>query len=106
MESFIKILKFTISEIIKFSLTILLTSFFFWRFGAPAGGLWLIFWVFLFYRLDSRVVVILSLVLMASCPIMLGFKEKELAEIIAAYAYLLLVIAMSLQVVDYIRLPK
>ncbi len=71
--------------------------------GLEAGVLWLLFLAFAFYDWDNRVIGVMALVALASCPFLLMWKEDKIAEEMAVRAFFLLTMTVVLQVVEYGR---
>jgi len=65
-----------------------------------------LFLFFLFYSWDSRIIAVLALISLASCPILLSFKKDDWAEQMAVYAYFFLVMTVVLQIIEYKRHPQ
>ena len=78
-----------------------LGAFFLWDLSSAL--LWLLFLLFLVYGWENRIITFLALISLASCPFLLSFKKDELAEIMAVYTYLFLVMTVVLQIVEYRR---
>jgi len=87
-------------------LALILAGLFFWWFGISAGLLWFLFLMFLFYGWENRIIGVLALISLVSCPILISFKQNTLAETMAAYAYFFLVMTVVLQIVEYKRYPE
>lgn len=71
--------------------------------GPRAGILWLLFLLFLVYEWENRIIGVLAIVAIASCPLLLSFQQDDLAETMAVYAYFFFVITVTLQIVEYKR---
>lgn len=84
-------------------LAFVLASLFLWLFGISAGLLWFLFLMFLFYDWDNRIIGVLALISLASCPFLLQLKQDVIAEQMAVYAYFFLVMTVVLQIVEYKR---
>ena len=82
-------------------LALIIAGFFFWQYDLNAGLLWLLFLLFLFYGWENRIIAVLALISLASCPILLSLKKDALAEQMAIYAYFFLVMTVVLQIVEY-----
>jgi len=87
-------------------LALVLAGLFFWWFNISAGLLWFLFLMFLFYGWENRIIAVLALISLASCPILLYFKQDAFAETMAVYAYFFLVMTVVLQIVEYKRHPE
>jgi hypothetical protein len=74
--------------------------------GISAGLLWLLFLAFAFYDWDNRVIGVMALFSLATCPFLLSFKQDALAEKVAVYAYFFLVMTVVLQIIEYKRHPN
>lgn len=74
--------------------------------GLSAGLLWFLFLAFILYDWDNRVIGVMALVALASCPILLSFKQDIWAEKMAVYAYFFLVMTVVLQIIEYKRHPE
>ncbi len=82
-------------------LALILAGLFFYWFGISAGLLWFLFLMFLFYGWENRIIGVLALLSLASCPVLLSFQKDDLAETMAVYAYFFLVMTVVLQIVEY-----
>ena len=71
--------------------------------GLNAALLWLLFLAFAFYDWDNRVVGVLAVFTLMTCPILLQFKQDAYAETMAVYAYFFLVMTVALQIIEYKR---
>jgi|SRR3989344_9056286 len=87
-------------------LALVLAGLFFWLYGLSAGLLWLLFLLFLVYEWENRIIGVLALLALASCPILLSFNQNAWAETMAVYAYFFLVMTVALQIVEYKRHPN
>lgn len=76
----------------------------FW--GISAGLLWFLFLAFALYDWDNRVIGVMALISLASCPFLLSVKQDALAETMAVYAYFFLVMTVVLQIIEYKRHPE
>jgi hypothetical protein len=74
--------------------------------GISAGLLWFLFLAFALYELDNRVIGVLALISLATCPFLLQFKQDALAEQMAVYAYFFLVMTVVLQIIEFKRHPE
>lgn len=84
-------------------LGVVLTLMIVWAFAIETMLLMLLFLSFLLYRWESRVIATLALVSIATCPLLLILGLNTHAEQMAVYAYLLLVITVALQLVEFWR---
>ncbi|KKQ14977.1 MAG: hypothetical protein US25_C0015G0010, partial [Candidatus Moranbacteria bacterium GW2011_GWE1_36_7] len=84
-----------------FLLALVVTAYFAW--GCSASLNWLLFLTFLFYGWENRIVAILALISLATCPFLLAFKKDTLAETMAVSAYFFLVMTVVLQMVEFKR---
>lgn len=75
----------------------------FLNFNLDASLNWMIFLAFLFYGWENCIVAFGALIFLISCPILLAFHQDKLAETMAVQAYLFLVMAVILQVVELKR---
>ena len=87
-------------------LALILSGLFFWWFGVSAGLLWFLFLMFLFYGWENRIIGVLALLCLITCPFLLSFKQDTWAETTAVYAYFFLVMTVVLQIVEYKRHPE
>lgn len=87
-------------------LSLFIAGLFFWWAGVSAGLLWLLFLLFLVYEWENRVIGVLALLALASCPFLLSFNQNALAEQMAVYAYFFLVMTVVLQIIEYKRRPE
>lgn len=55
---------------------------------------------------ESRIPAVLALVLLATCPFLLMFKQDAVAEASAIYAYYFLVITVMTQIAEYFKEGK
>ncbi len=53
------------------------------------------------FVLDSRISVVVALLLLTSCPVLIIFKKTNIAEALAVYAYYFLVITAIVQIIEY-----
>ncbi len=74
--------------------------------GLSAGLLWFLFLAFAIYGWDNRIIGVMAIICLATCPFLLQFKQDVLAEQIAVYAYFFLVMTVVLQIIEYKRHPK
>lgn len=73
--------------------------------GLSAGLLWFLFLSFTLYDWENRVIGVMALICLASCPFLLSFKQEALAEQMAVYTYFFLVMTVILQTLEYKRHP-
>jgi len=85
-------------------LALAIGAYFLWDLSSAL--LWLLFLLFLVYEWENRIIGVLALISLASCPFLLQFKKDALAEQIAVYAYFFLVMTVILQIVEYKRHPE
>lgn len=85
---------------------LIIASLFFWWYDLSAGLLWLLFLLFLVYEWENRIIGVLALLSLASCPVLLSFNQDAYAETMAVYAYFFLVMTVALQIVEYKRHPE
>lgn len=87
-------------------LAVILILMIMWKRDAETVILWMLFFSFLLYDWENRIIAGLALVFLASCPFLLIYKKEALAEIMAIYAYYFLVMAVVLQIVELKRHPE
>jgi len=87
-------------------LALILAGLFFWWLGMSAGLLWLLFLMFLLYGWENRIIGVMALICLVTCPFLLTFKQDAWAETMAVYAYFFLVMTVVLQIVEYKRHPE
>jgi hypothetical protein len=85
---------------------IILFIILFWKISLTAAIFWNLFFIFLFFKYDSRYVAAMALMSLASCPFLLIFKKEPAAEQMAIYAYYFLVMTVVLQIAEYRRESK
>ena len=85
-------------------LALAIGAYFLWDLSSAL--LWLLFLLFLVYEWENRIIGVLALISLASCPFLLQFKKDALAEQIVVYAYFFLVMTVILQIVEYKRHPE
>jgi len=90
-----------ISKKIYTILLILIFGFLLWKLGIEAVILWIIFLAFLFYKWENRILAVVALFFLVSCPILLIFKKEAAAEQMAIYAYYFLIMTVVLQIIEY-----
>ncbi|MFZ2832204.1 MAG: hypothetical protein WAZ40_03565 [Minisyncoccia bacterium] len=71
--------------------------------GMNAGLLWALFLSFALYQWENRIIGVLALATLVSCPFLLSFKQDALAEQMAVYAYYFLVMTVVLQIMELRR---
>src|SRR3989344_4866777 len=74
--------------------------------GPESVFFWLLFLSFLFFGWDSRYVGALAILALTTCPVILSLDEEVLAEVMAVYAYYLLVMTVVLQIIEFKRHPE
>ncbi len=77
-----------------------------WYFGVSAGMLWGLFVAFAVYDWDSRIVGVMALASLSSCPVLLYLERDDLAETMAVYAFFFLVITVTLQIIELKHYPE
>lgn len=92
-----------IFTILKACAVAVLAGIAFWLWGLEAFILWFLFLTFLFYRFDSRVIGVLAILSLITCPILLSLEMQAEAEQMAVYAYFFLVMTVVLQIVEFKR---
>jgi len=91
---------------LKFLYLIILTTLFvilFWKVSLTGAIFWTLFFTFLLFKLNIRLIAIFTLTLLISCPILIIFKKESIAGQMAIYVYYFLVMAVVLQIVEYIK---
>ncbi len=74
--------------------------------GLSAGLLWFLFLAFAFYDWDNRIIGVMALISLASCPFLLHLKQDASAEQMAVYAFFFLTMVVTLQLIEYKRHPE
>ena len=74
--------------------------------GWSAGLLWFLFLAFALYDWDNRVIGVMALISLATCPFLLQFKQDVIAEQMAVYAFFFLTMVVVLQLIEYNRHPE
>lgn len=74
--------------------------------GLSAGLLWFLFLAFAFYDWDNRIIGVMALISLTSCPFLLQFKQDSIAEQMAVYAFFFLTMVVTLQLIEYKRHPE
>lgn len=77
-----------------------------WWMGWRAGALWFLFVLFLLYEWENRIIGVLAIGSLITCPILLQFKHDDWAELMAVYAFFFLTMTVVLQIVEYKRHPE
>ena len=83
---------------------ILLVIFFiliFWKISLSVALLWVLFFSFLFYKWENRVIIGLGLLSLIACPFLLAGGKQEMAEMIAVFAYYFLAMGVALQIIEF-----
>ena len=84
-------------------LVIILALMLMWKASYEAIALWMLFFSFLFYGWENRIIAGFALLFLASCPFLLIYKREDLAETMAIYAYYFLVMTVVLQIAELKR---
>ncbi len=110
-KSIVNLLEIVRNDVLKkklqtILLVMLLVLMVMWKFDYESIALWMLFLSFLFYGWESRIIAVLALLALISCPFLLIYKRDVLAEQMAIYAYYFLVMTVILQIVDLKRHPK
>jgi len=71
--------------------------------GLGSSLLGFLFLAFAFYDWDNRVIGVLALISLTSCPFLLEFNQDVIAEQMATYAFFFLTIVVVLQLIEYKR---
>ncbi len=87
-------------------LVIILALMLMWKASYEAIALWMLFFSFLFYDWENRIIAGLALLSLASCPFLLIYKREDLAETMAIYAYYFLAMTVVLQIAELKRKPE
>ncbi|MCK5510891.1 hypothetical protein KAI65_05125 [Candidatus Parcubacteria bacterium] len=77
----------------------------FWKISLSAALLWVLFFSFLFYKWENRIIIGLALLCLLACPFLLAGGKQEIAEAIAVYAYYFLAMGVVLQIIEFKRNP-
>lgn len=77
-----------------------------WEVNLTTAALSVLFLAFFLYKWDSRIMAVLALACLITCPFLLIFKNKLLAENFAIYTYYFLVLTVILQIIEYKRVDK
>ncbi|OGG51395.1 hypothetical protein A2704_03440 [Candidatus Kaiserbacteria bacterium RIFCSPHIGHO2_01_FULL_54_36b] len=75
-------------------------------FGIISAILWSVFFAFVFYRWDTRIIGSFAILALTACPILLALEEKAFAEQMAVYAYYFLVMTVLLQIIEFKFRPE
>ena len=75
-------------------------------FGLSSAVLWLIFFSFLFYKWDDRILGTIAILFLIACPILSAFNLNAIEEQSAVFAFFFLVMTVALQIVEYKRNPN
>ncbi len=73
--------------------------------GLRAGILWFVFLSFAFYDWENRIIGVVAILCLASCPVLLQLKLDDRAEMMAVYAYFFLAMTVGLQLIEFKRFP-
>ena len=76
-----------------------------WYVDIISALLWAIFFSFLVYKWDSRILGAVAILLLVACPILLSLDQEPWAELIAVYAFFFLVMTVTLQIIELKRIP-
>ncbi len=85
---------------------VIISVLFGYLWGVSAGLLWFLFIAFALYDWDNRVIGVLALISLVSCPFLLQFKQDDFAETMAVYAFFFLCMTVALQVIEIKRHPE
>ena len=77
-----------------------------WRWGFEASFFITLFFLFLLFHWDSRILIAFALLFLISCPFYLILGKKFQAEQMAIYAYYLLFIGTVLSLIECLRAKK
>lgn len=69
--------------------------------GSSDAFLFAVFFIFLFFKLDRRILLVPAIILLASCPVFLHYKQDSKATNAAVFAYYLLMMVFMLLVFDF-----
>ncbi|MCK5320533.1 hypothetical protein KAJ61_04040 [Candidatus Parcubacteria bacterium] len=86
-------------------LLIIFFALIFWKISLSAALLWVLFFSFLFYKWENRVIIALALLCLIICPFLLAGGKQEIAEIMAVYAYYFLAMGVILQIIEFKQNP-
>jgi hypothetical protein len=102
-----KLIKKDILSKKKWGIALIIVSIFIGMYlNLSAGLLWFLFLIFALYGWESRIICVMALLCLATCPFLLHFKKDILAEQVAVYAFFFLVMTVVLQIIEYKRHPK
>ncbi len=96
----------SIKNILKNAVVIGVVAVVTWYFSISAGLLWGLFLLFALFDFDSRIVGVMAIIALATCPILLSLGKDELAEERAIYAFFFLTITVVLQLIELVRRPE
>jgi len=71
-----------------------------WQFGVNASLGWLLVSSFFLYGWSNRVLGLISMSFLISCPILLFFHKEVWADLMIDYAYFILIIVLFIQIVE------
>jgi hypothetical protein len=74
--------------------------------GFASALMWCLFFSFLFYDWENRIIAVFALVSLIICPILLIFGMESAANRVAEYVYFFLLMTVILQIVEYFRHPE
>jgi hypothetical protein len=89
-----------------FSLLIVAVIGIYFYLGLQASFFWGVFFLFLIYDFDNRIIGWLAILTLVACPIYLSVKQDAIAEQFAVFAFFFLVITVALQMVELYRHPE
>lgn len=101
-----KVQKYMTAAVIGKTLILLVLGFGIFAFLGTAAIFWSIFFAFLFFRWDNRILGALAILALTTCPILLSLELNAYAEEMAAYAYYFLVMTVVLQIIEFKRESK
>ncbi len=84
-------------------LSIILSLLLLWQLSDGIIVFTTIFFIFLLYKWDIRIIVGASFIFLASCPVLVIYKRENIAELTAVYAYYFLLMVVILQVKEYLE---
>jgi hypothetical protein len=65
--------------------------------------LWAMFFSFVLYRLDNRIVGVLAILCLTACPVLLALGQDAFAEYMAVFAFFFLCMTVALQLIELWR---
>jgi hypothetical protein len=68
-----------------------------------SGLLWAFFFSFVLYRLDNRIVGVLAILCLTTCPILLALGQDAFAEYMAVFAFFFLCMTVAIQLIELWR---